>query len=632
MFRPNAAAAAREPVQRGRRSHAMTTYILGISAFYHDSAAALLRDGEIVAAAQEERFTRKKHDAGFPARAVEFALRTAGITARDLDFVAFYDKPILKFHRLLETYLAFAPAGLRSFRKALPVWLGEKLHMRRMLTRELGHAPKKRYVFPEHHESHAASAFYPSPFADAAIVTMDGVGEWATTSIGVGEGNRVRLLREIRFPHSLGLLYSAFTYYCGFKVNSGEYKLMGLAPYGEPRFEKQIREHLIDIRDDGSYRLDLSYFNYCQGLTMTSARFHALFGLQPRKSESQLEQVHMDLAASIQKVTEDVMLKTARHAHAVTGKKNLCLAGGVALNCVGNGVILREGPFERIWIQPAAGDAGGALGAAQFVWHNLLDQPRTPQPADSQRGSLLGPRYESHDIKAFLDEQGVVYEELATEDALADRVAELIEQENVIGWFQGPMEFGPRALGSRSIIGDARSPKMQSVMNLKIKFRESFRPFAPIVLREDASEYFDIAPQHDSPYMLIVAPVRHEKRKQVENGAKGLDKLKQLRSVVPAVTHVDYSARLQTVDGERNPRLARLMRRFKQRTGCPVLINTSFNVRGEPIVCTPQDALRCCLGTEMDVLVLENFVIRRAAQKNLPVIDREKYLASFSLD
>jgi carbamoyltransferase len=610
----------------------MPTHVLGISAFYHDSAAALLRDGEIVAAAQEERFTRKKHDPGFPARAVAFALQQAGITAADLDFVAFYDKPILKFHRLLETYLAFAPAGLASFKRMLPVWLGDKLHMRGMLTRNLGRKPKNRYVFPEHHESHAASAFYPSPFDEAAVLTMDGVGEWATTSLGVGDGNKLRLLQEIRFPHSLGLLYSAFTYYCGFKVNSGEYKLMGLAPYGEPRFEKRIRDHLIDIRDDGSYRLDLSYFNYCQGLTMTSPRFHALFGMPPRTSESQLEQVHMDLAASIQKVTEDVMLKTARHAHKVTGKKHLCLAGGVALNCVGNGVILREGPFEKIWIQPAAGDAGGALGAAQLVWHNLLGKPRTVKPTDSQRGSLLGPKYESKDIKAFLDAQGVVYEEHKSEDALADRVAQLIEQENVIGWFQGPMEFGPRALGSRSIIGDARSPKMQSVMNLKIKFRESFRPFAPIVLRERASDYFDIEPQHDSPYMLIVAPVRQEKRKPVEAGAVGLDKLKQLRSVVPAVTHVDFSARLQTVDGERNPRLARLMRRFEERTGCPVLINTSFNVRGEPIVCTPQDALRCCLGTEMDVLVLENFVIRRAEQKNLPVIDRDKYLASFQLD
>ncbi|MEZ6036853.1 MAG: carbamoyltransferase [Planctomycetota bacterium] len=610
----------------------MPTYILGISAFYHDSAAALLRDGEIVAAAQEERFTRKKHDSAFPGEATRFCLDQAGIAAKDLDFVAFYDKPILKFHRLLETYLGFAPVGISSFRKALPVWLGEKLHMRRLLTKELGHKPKNRYVFPEHHESHAASAFYPSPFEEAAILTMDGVGEWATTSIGVGEGHKLKLIREIRFPHSLGLLYSAFTYYCGFKVNSGEYKLMGLAPYGEPRFEKVIRDHLIDLREDGSYRLDLKYFNYCQGLTMTNDRFAALFG-QPRRSpESDLTQFQMDVAASIQKVTEDVMLRTARYAQQVTGKKNLCLAGGVALNCVGNGVILREGPFDKIWIQPAAGDAGGALGAAQFVWHNLLDKPRTVQPADSQRGSLLGPKYESKDIKAFLDEQKVVYEECADEAALADRVAELIEQENVIGWFQGPMEFGPRALGSRSIIGDARSPKMQSVMNLKIKFRESFRPFAPIVLREHASEYFEIKPEQDSPYMLIVAPVRDEKRKQVDAGLFGLDKLKQLRSVIPAVTHVDYSARLQTVDGERNPRLASMMKRFHERTGSPVLINTSFNVRGEPIVCTPQDALRCFMGTEMDVLVLENFVIRRAAQQNLPEVDREKYLSAFALD
>jgi len=610
----------------------MPTYILGISAYYHDSAAALLRDGDIVAAAQEERFTRKKHDAGFPKHAVEFCLRTAGIDVRDLDFVAFYDKPILKFHRIIETFMAFAPVGLRAFAHQVPILLGGKLNMRRLLKKGLGGAPKNRFVFPEHHESHAASAFYPSPFEDAAVLTMDGVGEWATTSLGVGEGNRLRLLKEIRFPHSVGLLYSAFTYYCGFKVNSGEYKLMGLAPYGEPRFEKQIREHLIDLREDGSYRLDQSYFNYCQGLTMTGPKFHALFGGPPRSPESKLEQVHMDLAASIQKVTEDVMLRTARHAHALTGKKNLCLAGGVALNCVGNGVILREGPFERIWIQPAAGDAGGALGAATFLWHQLLDKPRQVKPNDSQRGSLLGPRYEPNDIKSFLDAENIVYEQCGDEAALADRVAELIEQENVIGWFQGPMEFGPRALGSRSIIGDARSPKMQSVMNLKIKFRESFRPFAPIVLRERASEYFDIAPQHESPYMLIVAPVRQEKRKPVDGTATGLDKLKQLRSVVPAITHVDFSARLQTVDSDRNPRLASMMRRFEQRTGCPVLINTSFNVRGEPIVCTPQDALRCFLGTEMDVLVLENFVIRRAAQKSLPTIDREKYLAGFQLD
>ncbi len=543
----------------------MPTYVLGISAFYHDSAACLLRDGEIVAAAQEERFTRRKHDADFPAKALEFCLAKAGIGVRDLDFVAFYDKPILKFHRIIETFLGVAPAGLKSFAKTVPIIVGEKFNLRRMLDKNLGQKPKNRYVFPEHHESHAASAFYPSPFEEAAVLTMDGVGEWATTSLGVGEGNRLRLLQEIRFPHSLGLLYSAFTYYCGFKVNSGEYKLMGLAPYGEPRFEQQIREHLIDLRDDGSYRLDLSYFNYLKGLTMTGPRFHALFGAPPRKPESPLEQRHMDLAASIQVVTEDVMLRSARHAHALTGKKNLCLAGGVALNCVGNGVILRQGPFDKIWIQPAAGDAGGALGAALFVWHQLLGKPRTVAPADSQRGSLLGPRYESRDVKAFLDREGIAYEECGSEPQLADRVAELIEQENVIGWFQGPMEFGPRALGSRSIIGDARSPKMQSVMNLKIKFRESFRPFAPIVLREDASEFFDIAPQHDSPYMLIVAPVRDDKRKPVDAAARGLDKLKQIRSVVPAVTHVDYSARLQTVDGERNPRLANLMRSFKRR-------------------------------------------------------------------
>lgn len=610
---------------------AMPKYILGISAFYHDSAAALLRDGEIVAAAQEERFTRKKHDPDFPSRAVQFCFEQAGIGAADVDFVAFYDKPILKFHRLLETYLAFAPVGLKSFRKAIPTWLGEKLHMKGKMTRALGCKPKNRYVFPEHHESHAASAFYPSPFDEAAIVTMDGVGEWATTSIGVGEGNKIKLIREIRFPHSLGLLYSAFTYYCGFKVNSGEYKLMGLAPYGEPKFADRIREHLIDLREDGSYRLDLSYFNYCQGLTMTNDKFAAVFGQPARSPETDLSQFQMDVAASIQEVTEEVMLKTARYAKEVTGKDNLCLAGGVALNCVGNGVILRDGPFDKIWIQPAAGDAGGALGAAQFVWHNLLGEARAVQPADSQRGSLLGPKYESQDIKAFLDDENVVYEE-CTEDGLADRVAELIEQENVIGWFQGPMEFGPRALGSRSIIGDARSPKMQSVMNLKIKFRESFRPFAPIVLREHASEYFEIEERHDSPYMLIVAPVREDKRKDVDQGLFGLDKLKQVRSVIPAVTHVDYSARLQTVDGERNPRLASMMRRFHERTGSPVLINTSFNVRGEPIVCTPQDALRCFMGTEMDVLVLENFVIRRVAQKDMPEVDREKYLSAFALD
>ena len=504
--------------------------------------------------------------------------------------------------------------------------------MRRELTKNLGGKPKNRYVFPEHHESHAASAFYPSPYEEAAIVTMDGVGEWATTSIGVGEGNKIRLTHEIRFPHSLGLLYSAFTYYCGFRVNSGEYKLMGLAPYGEPRYAALIRDNLIDLRDDGSYRLDMSYFDYCAGLRMTGPKFHRLFGAEPRKPESPLEQLHMDLAASVQEVTQEIMLNTARFARQATGKKNLCLAGGVALNCVGNGAVLRDGSFDSSWSQPAAGDAGGALGCAQLVWYKLLNKPRAVGKGDSPRGSLLGPRYESPAIRALLDQEDVVYEECGDEDVLAERVAELIEQENVVGWFQGQMEFGPRALGSRSIIGDARSKKMQSVMNLKIKFRESFRPFAPIVLREDASEYFDIAPEHDSPYMLIVASVRDDKRKEVDGSARGLDKLHQLRSVVPAVTHVDFSARLQTVDGVHNPRLASLMREFKKLTGCPVLINTSFNVRGEPIVCTPQDALRCFYGTEMDVLVLENFVIRRDAQANVPAIDREQYLSAFALD
>ncbi|MDA0372170.1 MAG: carbamoyltransferase [Planctomycetota bacterium] len=611
----------------------MPTYILGISAFYHDSAAALLCDGEIVAAAQEERFSRKKHDERFPRHAVQHCLDAAGIRVEDLDYVAFYDKPLLKFDRLMETYLSYAPSGFRSFAKFLPVWLGDKLHIPRILKRELGAMPKNPFVFPEHHESHAASAFFPSPFEEAAIVTMDGVGEWATTSIGVGEGNQMRLTHEIRFPHSLGLLYSAFTYYCGFKVNSGEYKLMGLAPYGEAKYVDRIMK-MIDLRDDGSYRLDMRYFNYAQGLTMTNSLFEEQMGAPRRKAETELTQFYMDVAASIQKVTEDVMLRTVRYAHKVTGKKNLCLAGGVALNCVGNGKILREGPFEKVWIQPAAGDAGGALGAAQMVWYHLLKNERTTQPElDNQSASLLGPAFSRGEIHAVLQEQGVVFEEYSDENELCERVADLIANENVIGWFQGRMEFGPRALGSRSIIGDARSPKMQSVMNLKIKFRESFRPFAPIVLRERAHEYFDIREDQDSPYMLIVAPVREEKRRPVEDGKFGIEKLNQLRSDVPAITHVDYSARLQTIDDRRNPRLAKLMQAFEAKTGSPVLINTSFNIRGEPIVCTPSDAIRCFLGTEMDVLVLENFVLLRTAQDpSLTAVDREKYLASFALD
>lgn len=610
----------------------MPTYILGISAFYHDSAAALLRDGEIVAAVQEERFTRKKHDAGFPSQAVQFCLAKAGIGPADVDYVAFYDKPLLKFDRLLESYLSYAPRGLPSFFKAMPLWLREKLHIPRVLTRELGARPKKPYVFPEHHESHAASAFYPSPFEEAAVLTMDGVGEWATTSIAVGEGNNLRMTHEIRFPHSLGLLYSAFTYYCGFKVNSGEYKLMGLAPYGEPKYVDLILDNLIDLRDDGSYRLDMSYFDYVSGLRMTNDKFARLFGQPRRTPETELGQFQMDVAASIQKVTEEVMLRTARFAHETTGKKNLCLAGGVALNCVGNGRVLREGPFEKIWIQPAAGDAGGALGAAQFVWYQLLDKERVVEGGDSQSASLLGPRFSRDEIHSVLRDGDVQYEEYANEEELVERVAGLIADEKVIGWFQGKMEFGPRALGSRSIIGDARSPAMQKVMNLKIKFRESFRPFAPIVLRERAHEFFEIREDQESPYMLIVAPVREDKRKAVEPGKFGLEKLNQQRSVVPAITHVDYSARLQTIDEDRSPRLAKLLRKFEEKSGTPVLINTSFNIRGEPIVCTPSDALRCFWGTEMDVLVLENFVVVREGQKNAPEIDREAYLSSFALD
>jgi carbamoyltransferase len=611
----------------------MPTHILGISAFYHDSAACLIRDGELVAAAQEERFTRKKHDPDFPAAAVRYCLESAGIDAADLDYVGFYDKPLLKFDRLIETYLAYAPAGYSSFSRAIPIWLRDKLHIPRELTKNLGAKPKHRYVFTEHHESHAASAFFPSPFEQAVVLTMDGVGEWATTSISVGRGNKLEMLKEIRFPHSLGLLYSAFTYYCGFRVNSGEYKLMGLAPYGEPRYRDLMMERLLDLKPDGSYRLNMEYFEYPVGLRMTGRKMEQLFGQPTRTSESELTQFHMDVAASVQKVTEEVVLRTARYAHQLTGIENLCLAGGVALNCVGNGRILREGPFKRVWIQPASGDAGGALGVAQFIWHHLLDRPRAVGGEDTQKGSLLGPAFSNAQIRALLEREQVEFECYeGDQSGFVKRVAGLIADENVIGWFQGPMEFGPRALGSRSIIGDARSPKMQSVMNLKIKFRESFRPFAPIVLREDAPEYFDIEPGQESPYMLIVAPVQEAIRKSVDPSRQGLDKLHQERSTVPAVTHVDFSARVQTVDEQRNPRLTALLREFKAQTGCPVLINTSFNVRGEPIVCDPAEALRCFWGTEMDVLVLEDFVIRRKVQTHAPEVDRKQYLSAFALD
>ncbi|MGE5191351.1 MAG: carbamoyltransferase [Deltaproteobacteria bacterium] len=611
------------------------TAILGISAFYHDSAAALVVDGEIVAAAQEERFTRKKHDHEFPRHAVEYCLREAGLRAEDLDHVGFYDKPLTKFERLLETYLATAPAGYRSFRQALPLWLKQKLHIPGVM-REALRGFSGRFVFTDHHESHAASAFFPSPFDEAAIVTLDGVGEWSTTCYGAGRGNRLELTREIRFPHSLGLLYAAFTYYTGFRVNSGEYKVMGLAPYGTPVYKDLILEHLMDLKEDGSYRMDMSYFNYCQGLTMTSPKFHRLFGGPPRKPEALLTEREMDLAASIQAVTEEVMLRTARHVHAETGLENVVMAGGVALNCVGNGRILREGPFRNIWIQPAAGDAGGALGVAMFIWHQLLDQPRCARRPDAQQGSFLGPSFSDDQIQDCLESVGAVFDTAASDENLVDDVSALLAQGKVVGWFQGRMEFGPRALGARSILGDARCEKMQSVMNLKIKFRESFRPFAPIVLREHVDQYFQMRPGEDSPYMLLVAPVRGEIRTVPDarhEAAFGIEKLNYCRSTLPAVTHVDYSARVQTVDRERHPLLHRLLTRFHERTGCPVLINTSFNVRSEPIVCSPEDAWRCFMATDMDVLVMGRHVLHKLEQRRQTgQAERQAHLAQFQLD
>ena len=615
--------------------------ILGISAFYHDSAACLVVDGVIVAAAQEERFTRKKHDPAFPSHAIQYCLREAGQTAADIDYVVFYEKPLKKFERLIETYLAFAPSGLKSFSMAIPVWLKEKVRLPKVIREHLGPDVKAPIAFTDHHESHAASAFFPSPFDEAAILTLDGVGEWSTTTFGVGRGNRIELTKQIQFPHSLGLLYSAVTYWCGFKVNSGEYKLMGLAPYGKPVYKDLITKHLIDLKPDGSFWLDMRYFNYCQGLTMTNSRFDGLFGGPPRNPESAIEQKHMDMAASIQAVTEDAMLAMGREIHRQTGMKRLVLAGGVALNCVANGRLLREGPFEDIWIQPAAGDAGGALGAALFAWHQLLDKPRATVTTDRQFGSYLGPRFTSSAISGFLDSVGAKYRRAANETELLSQVVDLLDQEKIVGWFQGRMEFGPRALGARSIIGDPRSPKMQANMNLKIKFRESFRPFAPIVLRERASDWFLLDPRHESPYMLLVAPVleKHRvpvtdaQRETMKNDPDLRNRVNIPRSSIPAVTHVDYSARLQTVDDERNPRLAGLLRAFGDRTGCPILVNTSFNVRGEPIVCTPEDAYRCFLGTEMDVLVLEDIVLlKEDVAEKLDAATREKYLAQFQLD
>ena len=588
--------------------------ILGISAFYHDSAAALVRDGEIMAAAQEERFSRRKHDYRFPGKAVKYCLKAGGVKPENLDYVAFYDKPFIKFERILETYLQYAPAGIRSFIKAMPLWIKQKLWMKSLIQEQLpGYEGK--ILFPEHHQSHAASAFFPSPFEEAAVVTADGVGEWATTSVGFGRGNRVQILKEIHFPHSLGMLYSAFTYYTGFRVNSGEYKVMGLAPYGEPKYVRTILDHLIDVKEDGSFRLNMKYFNYAAGLTMTNRRFHRLFGAPPRKRESLITRKDMDLARSVQAVTEMVMERLARHARQVTAARCLCLAGGVALNCVANGKILREHIFDDIWIQPAAGDAGGALGAALAVWHLYLDNERRVNGRDDgQRGSFLGPEYDDREILEFLEKHNIPHSRL-DEDTLLRRTAALLKDEHVVGWFRGRLEFGPRALGSRSILGDARSPHMQKKMNLKIKFRESFRPFAPSVLAEEAVHYFEL--DRPSPYMLLVAEVKKKLQRRMTAKEKqlfGIDKLNVVRSHITAVTHVDYSARIQTVHWDTNAPYWNLIKTFQALTGCPVIVNTSFNVRGEPIVCSPMDAYKCFMRTEMDYLVLGSFLLDKKQQ------------------
>jgi carbamoyltransferase len=627
----------------------LPTRILGISAYYHDSAACLVEDGRIVAAAQEERFTRKKHDAGFPSLAVDYCLAEAGISRSQVDYVGFYEKPLVKFERLLETYTSLAPRGLKSYLMAMPLWLSEKLWLGDDISDRLEGCDGE-VLFGEHHESHAASAFFPSPFEQAAVVTIDGVGEWATSSIGVGKGNSLEVLHELRFPHSLGLLYSAFTYFAGFKVNSGEYKVMGLAPYGEPTFVKTIKDHLIDIRDDGSLWMNQDYFTYAHGLTMTGSKIESLLGGPARQPESKLTQREMDLARSIQDITEEVMLKMAKHAHQLTGMRDLCMAGGVALNCVGNGRILREGPFEQIWVQPAAGDAGGALGVAMSIWHRHLGKPRqsaeqagtwvrpssapavhtTPKYADGMSGSFLGPRFSEREILDTVAREGLVARRIEPNEVAAT-VAELLAAENVIGLLQGRMEFGPRALGGRSIIADARSTKMQSVLNLKIKFRESFRPFAPTVLREQVGEWFEL--DGDSPYMLMVADVKSDRRLPEAEGVKalwGIEKLNVPRSTVPAITHVDYSARIQTVRPDVNGLYYAIIDAFHKRTGCPVIVNTSFNVRGEPIVCTPEDAIRCFRRTHMDALVLENIILKRDEQAPMPV--DESWKSEFALD
>lgn len=602
----------------------MATNILGISAFYHDSAAALIRDGEIIAAAQEERFSRKKHDLRFPAGAIKFCLGYGKIDISQLDYVVFYDKPFVKFERLLETYFSYAPWGLKSFIAAMPIWVKEKLFLKDLLQGELKKLSQTKLpknfifhiLFTEHHEAHAASAFYPSPFKSAAILTMDGVGEWATASFGVGRDNNVSLLCELHFPHSPGLLYSAFTYYTGFKVNSAEYKVMGLAPYGEPKYVDIILDKLIDLKEDGSFKLNMDYFNYCVGFTMTNKRFDKLFGGPPRSPEAKLTQKEMDLAKSIQEVTEEIMLRMARHVYNQTKEENLCLAGGVALNCVGNGRLLREGPFKNIWIQPASGDAGGAVGAALDVWYRYLDNKREPKEEDSMAASLLGPEFSDKDIESFLKKENISYKKFIDSEELVNKVSDLIAQEKVIGWLEGRMEFGPRALGARSIIADARSKKMQSILNLKIKFRESFRPFAPTVLEEKVSDYFDI--DRASPYMLLVASVKKKRcipMLEDQNFLSVKDRVNIARSDIPAVTHLDYSARVQTVNKEQNRLFYNLIKKFEQKTGCAVLVNTSFNVRGEPIVCTPEDAYRCFMRTEMDYLVMGNFLLDKNEQK-----------------
>jgi len=621
----------------GRRmANAHNRTILGISAYYHDSAAALLINGVIIAAAQEERFTRKKHDPKFPRHAIEYCLREARLALGDVDRIVFYDKPLVKFERLLETYLSYAPNGIRSFIAAMPIWLKEKLYLKLTLKRELAGlagckvAELPALFFAEHHHSHAASAFYFSPFERAAVLCLDGVGEWATTSTWRGQGNRLTPLWEIDFPHSLGLLYSAFTYFTGFKVNSGEYKLMGLAPYGEPRYAQLILDKLLDLKADGTFRLNMEYFNYCTGLTMTNERFGRLFGGPPREPESGMTQREMDIAASIQVVTEEVVLRLARTLHRETGEDFLCLAGGVALNCVANGRVLREGPFKDVWIQPAAGDAGGAIGAAAVIWHEYENQPRCVSGADLMRGAYLGPRFDAAEIRRQLDASGARYAELP-DDLLLPQLARILEEEHVVGWFQGRMEFGPRALGARSILGDPRSPRMQTVMNLKIKYRESFRPFAPSVLADRVAEYFEL--DRCSPYMLIVAPVKAHLRHPLPPEAAGLfgiDRLKLSRSELPAITHLDYSARIQTVHEETNPRYYRLLEAFEQRTGCPVLVNTSFNVRGEPIVCTPAEAYLCFMRTEMDYLVIENFLLKKSEQPQRQKDD--SWMKEFELD